>query len=365
MIDLPTLVVAAAASIGIGALGSTDPIRVHTTDVPVMVDFKGYNGPVVATLFRERLRTIAREAGTRRGDSLGHFYANETAVDELVRQLGVSGVVDAVREYLGLHMYNLDIHITQHGRGDLHFEIMGEAPDGKIFFVEVTGGNELPELIQEAAEHFLLRVDPYVLAVYYFRKEISGGEFQRTLPLIEHCLRVIPGDRSMWPLLLWGGVLFRQGRYDEAIVKFQQVLEIVPNFSEAHALWGRALIAKGDLDGGFDQMRRAVESAPEDPTQRRSAVWPSVYAMLGDELAQQGKDEEAREVYVNGLRLLPYDPHLKAGLGELYLRHRQYDPAVALLRDALGAHPDKERTRDLLGQALAGKLEIRPGSRSP
>ncbi len=357
MFDLATLVFGAGSAVGLAALLSTDPIVVRKAYVPLTVEYyQGYNGMLVSKLLRERIRIIAREAGTSRGDSLGVFNADESAIDVLAERLYVDGVVDSLREFLDLQSYSLDPYLVQSPDG-VKLGIKGESADGQLFYLSVKGGQDedIPVLIDRLAQLFIEKVDPYVLTLYYFRQDYALGDFTKSLPMIEHSVRVLPQVSKVWPLLLRGRVHYRLGEYDQAILTYQEALRIDPNFPLAFARWGEALVAKGDVKGGLEKMQLAVVKMHQDDfaTHHLTSFAPPIYTLLGDHLVKIGADEAARGVYVQGLALASNDPLLQTSLGSLYLRHGQFDPAIKLLQSALVTHPDPSVPRKLLDQAMA------------
>ena len=357
MFDFATLALGAGSAVGLAALLSTDPIVVRKAYVPLVIEYyQGYNGMLVSKLLRERIRIIAREAGTSRGDSLGVFNADESAIDVLAERLYVDGIVDSLREFLDLQSYSIDPYLVQSPDG-VKLGLKGESADGQLFYLSVKGGQDtdIPVLIDKLAQLFIEKVDPYVLTLYYFRQEYSQGDFTKSLPMIEQRVRVLPQASKIWPLLLWGRVHYRLGEYDQAILKYQEVLRIDPNFPLAIARWGEALAAKGDIKGGLEKMQLAVVKMYQDEnaTRHLKSLAPVIYTLLGDHLVKIGADEAAREVYVQGLALASDNPLLQTSLGALYLRHGQFDPAITLLQSALVTHPDPSVPRKLLDQAMA------------
>lgn len=364
MFDLATLVFGAGSAMGVAALLATDPIVIRKAYVPLVVEYyQGYSGELIAKLLRERIRTIAREAGTSRGDYLGVFNADESAIDILTERLHIDGVIDALREFLNLHFYSIDPYLVQSPDG-VKLGMKGEAADGELFFIYVKGepDEEISVLINRLAERFIEKVDPYVLTLYYFRQEYGTGEFTKSLPMIEHSIRVLPTELKVWPLLLRGRVHYRLGEYDEAILKYQEALRIVPNFPLAIARWGEALVAQGDIRGGLEKMQLAIVKSNQDVSNNpyrsvaHKTVVPLIYTLLGDNLVKIGADDAARGVYVQGLEQVPDSALLQTSLGSLYLRHGQFEPAVKLLQRALVTHPDPTIPQKLLDQAMVSSF---------
>ena len=85
---------------------------------------------------------------------------------------------------------------------------------------------------------------------------------------------------------LLGDALMEQGRLDEAVAAYQQMIDLKPFYQSytraAHVRW-----MKGDLDGARQAMRRAIESAsPRDP---ESSAWAwtrvALYELQANRLA--------------------------------------------------------------------------------
>lgn len=358
MIDIATLVFGAGSAVGVAALLATDPIVIRKAYVPMVVEYyQGYNGTLISKLLREKIRMIAREAGTSRGDQLGVFNADESAIDILADRLYVDGLVDSLREFLNLQAYSLDPYLVDSGHG-LKMGLKGETAHGELFYLSVAGTyDDIPGMLEKLAQRFVERVDPYVLTLYYFRTEYAKGEFTQSLPMIEHTVRVSVTKQRVWPLLLWGRMHYRLGEYDKAIERYQEALKVDPDFALATARWGEALLGKGDLKGGLEKMQEAITVLDREsvtPPQRAAMAAP-LHVLLGDTLVKLGAEEEARDVYVRGLHENADNALLQTSLGSLYLRHRQFEPAVDLLQKALMSHPNPAVPRKLLDQALAAE----------
>ncbi|HEY1494241.1 MAG TPA: tetratricopeptide repeat protein, partial [Candidatus Solibacter sp.] len=74
-----------------------------------------------------------------------------------------------------------------------------------------------------------------------------------------------PGARN-----LRGRLLERQGRTDEALKQFLDVLRLHPDFALAHLDAARILAAKGDRPAALQHLRQAAASP--DPNIRRQAA---------------------------------------------------------------------------------------------
>src|SRR3954453_5637753 len=79
-------------------------------------------------------------------------------------------------------------------------------------------------------------------------------------------------------LLKQGEKLNSEGKQDEALKLYQQVLEKSPNSYQAHIESGIALDLKGNYSGAREHLRKAIELAPADQKNRAMRVMAFSYA---------------------------------------------------------------------------------------
>lgn len=63
--------------------------------------------------------------------------------------------------------------------------------------------------------------------------------------------------------ILKGSLLITKNLLDEAIVFFDEAIEIKPDFAKAYAERGRAKNLKGDKEGAFEDLKKSIELNPE------------------------------------------------------------------------------------------------------
>jgi tetratricopeptide (TPR) repeat protein len=133
---------------------------------------------------------------------------------------------------------------------------------------------------------------------------------------------------------LLGDVLMEQGRLDEALVTYQQMVDLRPDLQSyaraAHIRW-----LKGDLAGALELMQMAVSAAsPRDP---ESAAW--VNTRLGLYLFQAGARTEALRAAASALEFQSdYPPALLLG-GRMLLAQGKPEEAVQPLKRAVERNP--------------------------
>ena len=139
-------------------------------------------------------------------------------------------------------------------------------------------------------------------------------------------------------------MLFRSGRFDEAIENYYKAIQINPNFSVALDNLGLALSAKGRFDEAIENYRKAVRINPN---------FSVALDNLGVALAARGRFDEAIENYRQAIQANPDHPetffHLGMILGQLG-RDRE---AVAQYQEALRLNPNLAGALNNLAWVLA------------
>lgn len=140
------------------------------------------------------------------------------------------------------------------------------------------------------------------------------------------------------------GICLRQeGKPDEAIAQFEEVLRLDPEKAEAHYNLGMALMQKGKVEDAISQYRRALQLDPK---------YLDACVNLGDALLQAGKVDDAEAQYVAALKMRPDDAMVHYNLGTVLYRQGQVDGAIAHLERAVQIDPDYSDAQSNLGGVL-------------
>ena len=133
---------------------------------------------------------------------------------------------------------------------------------------------------------------------------------------------------------LLGDSLMEQGRLDEAVGAYQQMVDLRPDLqSYARVSYIRWL--KGDTDGAIQMMEAAVAaSSQNDPD---SAAWVSTRLALLQ--FQSGQNDEARQADDAALLIRPNYPPALLLRGRMLLAGDKADEAVEFLQTAAKANP--------------------------
>ena len=134
-----------------------------------------------------------------------------------------------------------------------------------------------------------------------------------------------------------------QGRFDECIKYLHKVLELKPNFPEAHHNLGTALKEKGELEAAVNAYSKAIELCPNDP---------DTHYNLGNVLEEQGDLNAAIGSYNSALQLKPNFPEAHLNIGNALQDQGDLSAAIASYNSALQLKPNNPDAHFNLGNAL-------------
>ncbi|MDY6804001.1 MAG: tetratricopeptide repeat protein [Cyanobacteriota bacterium] len=181
------------------------------------------------------------------------------------------------------------------------------------------------------------------------------------------------------------GLLFQQeGKLEEAISFYRQVIAVEPNISLVHYNLGIALHHQGDLPGAGTHYRQALALNPDDiqalynlgvALQQQGLLELAInhyqqvinlslpqdlikvkaYSNWGGILVGQGKFDDAREIFEKALALQPEDATLYNNLGQAFLEAGNIEGAIATYQQALELQPELIVARHNIGKAYQKK----------
>jgi tetratricopeptide (TPR) repeat protein len=167
------------------------------------------------------------------------------------------------------------------------------------------------------------------------------------------------------------------GRIDNAIAKYQRVIEVAPQLASAYANLGALQHKQGKIEEAYRTFATGVERAPADRTLLSNAAATALelgksddalkyvdraietnkrdaelYTLRGSVLRALKRDDEAVAALQQAVQLAPNDarPHFSLG-NALYAIHRK-DEAIAEYRKAIDADPKMTRAYYNLGAVL-------------
>jgi len=168
-----------------------------------------------------------------------------------------------------------------------------------------------------------------------------SGTFAHPEKLWAYTIQRNPG--ATVPRLNLGMILLDEGRLDEAIEQFQEILRMEPGNTAARADLGLVFMKKGSIPEAIQQYEEALRLQPDSV---------GAHCNLGSALLQADRFPEAAEQYESALKLDPDNVTVLANLG--YILDQEGKPAEAISRyeRALQIKPDDALTHNNLGNTL-------------
>ncbi|CAK0779793.1 conserved hypothetical protein [Gammaproteobacteria bacterium] len=341
------------AVFGFSVLTDTNKLTFDVTSVPKVVMDMGYTEKTVRDVILHKIYDIADVAGTSRGVGYSTISdMDQQSLWNLSENLGIKNNVLAVQALLGMIPYQLKGELMQEG-DVLYLNVVGFSSHNHLLgFVVKTDRKvsessqtireqaglpgshaednnhlvitnthtEIKGLLEKAAETIVDRIDPYLLARYYFVLESPQAKFTKTLPQLARCLEVLPEEQKIWPLLLWGRTYRIRGEYAKAIEVFRELERIDPHFPFTYLRWGETLAVQGRYREAIEMYQRVLNNThpyPAYPVARSIA-----YGLWARSLVALEKLDEAEAA-------------LRTGLGVVIFGHER-SAAKAVSHNALG-----------------------------
>ena len=148
-----------------------------------------------------------------------------------------------------------------------------------------------------------------------------------------------------------GHALAGRGEVDEAIARYRKALAIQSDYVEAHNNLGLALAARGRSRRPSPITARHWQSSPTTwrPTTTWASPWPAAEREIDEAIVQ----------FRRALEIKPDQPAVHYNLGSVLADHGEVDEAMVHFQRALEIQPDYAEAHYRLGLALArrGRLD--------
>jgi len=211
--------------------------------------------------------------------------------------------------------------------------------------------------LDEALSHYLeaLRIRPehamvhYGLGVVYSRR----GDFDEAIVHYGKAVQIRPDHVKALNGL--GVALAKQGRLDEAISYYRKALRVDPEHEKARRNL-RNILMMSERSGQTDVNRISAEAGESGGVKALNARGETHYN-LGVVLVRLNRLDEARDHYLQAIRLRPEYVEAHNNVGIVFGRQGQLDKAVEHFTKALRVNPDFAEARKNLqrAQSLRGQ----------
>ena len=171
---------------------------------------------------------------------------------------------------------------------------------------------------------------------------LQKGDVDEAIVHYQQALQIKPDSAQTHNNL--GNALLQKGDVDEAIAHCQMALQIKPDFAEAHNNLGNALLRKGHVDEAMAHCQKALQIKPD---------YAEAHNNLGMALLKMGRVDEAIAHFQQALQIKPAYAEARNNLGNARLRKGQVDEAIAQYQQVLQIKPDSPNVLNNLAWLLA------------
>jgi tetratricopeptide (TPR) repeat protein len=168
----------------------------------------------------------------------------------------------------------------------------------------------------------------------------TEGKYEEAVKDYDEVIRVEPNYALAYNNR--GLANYHKGNYDQAIADFNEALRLNPNYADAYNNRGLAYYAKGDLDKALADYNQAITH--DDGL--ALAYNGRAYVYLAKKDHRQAVTDVAQAIKRYAGEATWY-----ATLGEIYLDLQRYDAAISAFDQALGLSPGFTRARELRQRA--------------
>ena len=175
----------------------------------------------------------------------------------------------------------------------------------------------------------------------------QSGDLDQAIVAFEKVISLKPNYPAAYNNL--GIALKGEGRIDDALEAFTQAISRKPDFAEAFNNMGTALIDLGKLAAAKDALAKAVSLKPD---------FVEAYNNMGHVLTHQGKFSEAIQAYEKSLSFDPKFSQAYVYIGDALRNQGQLNTAIEIFEKSIAINPHFLDAYIKLGNALKeqGKL---------
>lgn len=175
-------------------------------------------------------------------------------------------------------------------------------------------------------------------------KTLYVSQLSQNPKVVIHLQKITKGagivaDEATFAILEKGNQLFKDGKYDEAILSYQEFLGKNPNLYQIQLSIGDCYREKGDFAKAIETYNLVVEQAKLDVTLGKEMTAKAL-AGIGNCYLKQGKISEAQDLFRQSIENSPKDEILAYNVGEIYFSNQALDDALKYFDLAAQIKPD-------------------------
>jgi len=146
-------------------------------------------------------------------------------------------------------------------------------------------------------------------------------------------------DESSFELLEQGNQFYQEGRYDTALLMFEQFLEKNPGAYQVKLNIGDCYRDKGDFAKAIETYNMVAAQSDTDPTMGKT-MKAKALAAIGLCALRQNNLDEAQKYFRQSIEAAPQDETLAYNVGEICFSNQQIEEAMKYFEMAAQIKPD-------------------------
>lgn len=146
-------------------------------------------------------------------------------------------------------------------------------------------------------------------------------------------------DEATFQTLEEGNNFFKEGKYDTALLMYQEFLTKNPGAYQVLLNIGDCYREKGEYDKAIENYNKLIEQAGTDSTMGKN-MGAKGLAAIGLCYLKQNDMAQATDYFKKSIDMAPQDENLPYNVGEIYFSNSQIDDAIKYFEMAIQIKPD-------------------------
>jgi tetratricopeptide (TPR) repeat protein len=164
-------------------------------------------------------------------------------------------------------------------------------------------------------------------------------------------------DEASFADLEQGNAMFAEGRYDSALVMYEEFIKKNPGAYQVYLNIGDCHREKGDYDKAIEAYNQLLKDAEADTAGGKTMTAKGL-AAIGLCYLRQGNFEEAQGYFVRSIEVAPEDELLPYNVAEIYFSNQDIDRAQKYFEMAAAIKPDWPDPYLKLGYVFLNKADM-------